>query len=517
MALPLLPGDPRQLGRYQLLARLGQGGMGTVFLGEGPDGRPVALKVIRHEYAHDPEFRRRFRSEVSRAQQVPPFSTAEVLDADPDHDPPYLVVEYVNGPSLDTILAESGNLAGAALHTLAIGTATALTAIHGAGVIHRDLKPANVLLPPGGIKVIDFGIARPLDVTGHHTATHQVVGTLAYMAPERFESDNDVGTPADIFAWGVLIAHAAAGRTPFAGETPPATAMRILTRPPDLDGVTGTLRDLVEHALAKDPADRPTARQLLDALVEGGPVAAAVPPPTVPTPSAQHSHRSPGRRRALLPARPIGRIALAAAVLALLAGAGLTANALAEDRAVTPEVPVTAALAPSATPSAPAKEAATRPSRVQGFFAGGRKAVIHLSELDDNIYIYPGGGSAEVTSAIGELDAEDETQFALEPFGVDYQIKWLSQDHPDHCLGVRINPGIDAILVTAPCHQTDATVFEVSATGAKDTDGNPTYAILSRAYGVVHWSEQDQKIIVQEAGDAPTGATTFVFLDRGPL
>ncbi|MEV6597828.1 protein kinase [Actinoplanes sp. NPDC051346] len=549
MAMPLLPGDTRQIGRYRLLARLGQGGMGTVYLGETPEGRPVALKMVRPEHAHDPEYRGRFRSEVNRAQQVPPFSTAEVLDADPDHDPPYLVVEYVNGPSLHTILQDQGPLTGAALHTLAIGTATALTAIHGAGVIHRDLKPANVLLPPGGIKVIDFGIARPQELTSHHTATHHMVGTIAYMAPERFEPAHAhlAGTPADIFAWGVLIAHAATGRTPFAGDTPPATAMRILTRQPDLDGVTGPLRDLVERALAKDPADRPTARQLLDALVDGGPVVVHPQPDPQVAPTPSDPPASPGRSRRLRrasapspastlpaadlpvsapsshpavassPSRPHRAVA-AAAVLVLLGAAGFAGKYLTDDSSPTDLASGTSvAASPTTSPSASVPPSPRRPSRVQGFFAGGRRAVIHFAELDENMYLYPNGGEAETTgTALGAGGEDDETLFALEPFGVDYQIKWLSEDYPDHCLGVRINPGVNAILVTAPCHQTDATVFEISATGKKDDAGRPTYYIYSNAYGAVEWSEEDQRIILQEVGDA-TIWTTFAFLDRGPL
>ncbi len=264
--------DPRQLGSYEIVGRLGEGGMGSVYLANSSDGRAVALKVIRGELAHNAEFRRRFRSEVARARQVPPFCTAEVLDADTDHDPPFLVVEYVDGPSLATVVQERGPLSPANQHGLAVGVAVALTAIHGAGVIHRDLKPSNVLLAPGSPKVIDFGIARAATGDDAVTATNQVVGTVAYMAPERFGPD--AGTPltsaADIFSWGAVVAYAATGRTPFDAEVPAAQAMRILTAEPDLEGLTGPLRELVERALAKDPAIRPTARELVDHLLAGG-------------------------------------------------------------------------------------------------------------------------------------------------------------------------------------------------------------------------------------------------------
>ncbi|BBH70135.1 hypothetical protein ACTI_68200 [Actinoplanes sp. OR16] len=255
-----------------MLRRLGQGGMGTVFLAEAPGPRHVAVKVIRPEYAHEEHYRARFRSEVSRARQVPPFCTAEVLDADPDHETPYLVVEYVDGPSLDEVVRENGPLTGGSLHGVAVGVATALAAIHGAGVIHRDLKPRNVLFALGTPKVIDFGIARPLEPTSFHTRAEEVVGTLAYMAPERLDPATDrLLTPAaDVFAWGAVVTFAGTGRTPFGGDSPGVTAARILTQPPRIGDLPPYLAQLVVAALDKEPANRPTAPELLDRLLVPG-------------------------------------------------------------------------------------------------------------------------------------------------------------------------------------------------------------------------------------------------------
>ncbi|GAA2523804.1 hypothetical protein Ahu01nite_055990 [Winogradskya humida] len=286
---PLRQGDPDRLGPYQLTGRLGAGGMGVVYLARDPDGAYVAIKLVHATLAYDPEFRGRFRSEVERARQVPSFCTAEVLDADLDHNPPYLVVEYVDGPSLAEVVEDRGPLKAAALHSLAVGVATALSGIHGAGVIHRDLKPDNVLLAPGSPKVIDFGIARAFEATSQYTRTDQMVGTVAYMAPERFSSEP--GTPltaaADVFAWGCVVAYAGTGRTPFHGDSPQATAARILTQPPHLTGLPESLRDLVELSLSRNPEDRPTARELLDMLLGDRPS------PVSSTPSASSSSPAP--------------------------------------------------------------------------------------------------------------------------------------------------------------------------------------------------------------------------------
>src|SRR5262245_9457211 len=255
--------------------------MGSVYLAEDAAGVREAVKVIRADLAEEPEFRRRFRGEVARAQEVPPFCTAEVLDADPDHATPYLVVEYVDGPNLADVVTGRGPLTPANLYGVAIGVAAALVAIHGAGVIHRDLKPSNVLLAPGTPKVIDFGIARAAEaVDGGETRTDQLIGTVAYMAPERLDPTRDhrkLTPAADIFAWGAVVAFAATGRVPFLTDSPPSTAVAILTQEPDLSGVPEPLRTLVGKALAKDPRSRPNARELLDELLSTAPRRALTP------------------------------------------------------------------------------------------------------------------------------------------------------------------------------------------------------------------------------------------------
>ncbi|WFE34584.1 discoidin domain-containing protein [Micromonospora sp. WMMD975] len=319
---PLGSADPERVGDYLLVGRLGRGGMGMVYLAESDDGSYAAIKLIHPDLTTDPEFARRFRGEVERARRVPPFCTAEFLHADLDHDPPYLVVEYIDGPSLEEVIAERGPLRGGALHSLAVGVATALTGIHGAGIIHRDLKPDNVLLAPGSPKVIDFGIARPFEATSQHTRADVMVGTVAYMAPERFsgESETPVTAAADVFAWGCVIAFAGTGRTPFHGDSPSATAARILTQPPRLDGLPESLREAVGAALAKDPTARPTAPELL-AILLGNQSGAPSTVDTQPSAPSAAAVRPARRGRAVLGAL------VALPVLVGVAIAGLVADA----------------------------------------------------------------------------------------------------------------------------------------------------------------------------------------------
>ena len=204
-------------------------------------------------------------------KNVPPFCTAEVIDADPEHEPPYLVVEYVDGPVAGGDRPRVGPLSRPRCTSIGLGMATALTAIHSAGVIHRDLKPANVLLPRGGAEGHRLRLAR--DAAGVDPAhpSDQVMGTIAvHRAGAARHGLADVTPASDIFAWGAVIVYAATGRTPFAGDFPASTAVRILTEEPDLEGVTGPLRDIVNRTLNKAPQHRPTARELLDELISLG-------------------------------------------------------------------------------------------------------------------------------------------------------------------------------------------------------------------------------------------------------
>jgi serine/threonine protein kinase len=369
----LRPGDVLEIAGYRLLGRLGEGGMGTVYLAESAEGQQVAVKVIRDHLLDRPEFRVRFGGEVERAKNVPPFCTAEVLDADPEHEPPYLVVEYVDGPTLADIVRESGPLSGAALHSLGIGMATALTAIHNCGVIHRDLKPANVLLPRGGVKVIDFGLARESADASQLTRTDQVMGTIPYISPERLGPSNRPVTPAaDVFSWGAVMVYAATGHTPFGGDTPAATAVRIMTEEPDLDGVSPALREVIADTLQKDPADRPAARELLDRLVLLGSTTNVPKDVLRPAAAAQAMEPSlgllhdaedsgpasiPRRRRSLL------LMAGLAAVAVLAAGGMFASSYLLRGAGENADHPSTPSLSPSvtaeATPSTAPSESPT--------------------------------------------------------------------------------------------------------------------------------------------------------------
>ncbi|WP_433473624.1 serine/threonine-protein kinase [Spirillospora sp. CA-142024] len=286
MQAPLRDRDPRLLGPYRLTARLGRGGMGTVYLGEDEAGEQVAVKVINPELADDEAFHERFRREVTAARQVRRFCTAAVLDARLDGDPLYVVTEYVTGPALDEAVKENGPLRGGDLEALAVNIATALGAIHGAGIVHRDLKPSNVLLSPTGPRVIDFGIARALDTADGPTKSGQFVGTPAYIAPELMRGE-EITPAADVFSWGCVVAYAGTGRAPFGGGTLPETINRVTGGEPDLDGLDPAVRDLVTRSLAKDPLERPAVKQLIRELTGEDEPPATPPTVVLPTPAPE--------------------------------------------------------------------------------------------------------------------------------------------------------------------------------------------------------------------------------------
>ena len=261
---PLEPGDPVRLGRFELLGRLGEGGQGVVYLGRGtnPGEERVAVKVLRSTV--DANVLERLARELDAIHQVQPFVTAGVIEASAEGDRRYVVSEFIDGPSLQERVDERGPLPAGDLQRLAVGTATALTAIHGAGVVHRDFKPANVLLGPDGPRVVDFGIARLTDAA---TITSGLIGTPSYVAPEQLAGRRPTSA-VDIFAWALTMIYAATGRLAFGADSVPAVMHRIMYEEPDVSGLPPSLRTVVLECLDKDPDRRPSARDLLLRLVD---------------------------------------------------------------------------------------------------------------------------------------------------------------------------------------------------------------------------------------------------------
>ncbi|WP_326820689.1 protein kinase domain-containing protein [Streptosporangium sp. NBC_01756] len=297
-AQPLRTGDLEKLGEYAIVGRLGEGGQGVVYLGVHPEtgSEPYAIKLLHGPLGEDEAV---FLREVELAKQVARFCTAQVVDAGLAGDRPYIVSEYIDGPSLHREVVAAGPRGGGALERLAIGTATALAAIHRAGIVHRDFKPQNVLLGPDGPRVIDFGLARALEAGA--TQSGRGAGTPAYMAPEQVEGA-EISPAADVFAWGATVCFAANAHAPFGQDSVAAVFHRILSAPPELGHLDGQLGGLVADCLEKDPRNRPTSRELLLFLLGDdarpapakppsarGPVSSGFPP--VPALTA-----APGRR-----------------------------------------------------------------------------------------------------------------------------------------------------------------------------------------------------------------------------
>jgi serine/threonine protein kinase len=382
---PLLADDPREIGGYRIVARLGAGGMGCVYLGVTQSGRRLAIKVVRPEFADDQEFRRRFQQEVAAAQRVQNLYTAPVIDADLMGRVPWLATAHVPGPSLAEVVHEEGPLPLGSVQILAAGVAEALQAIHKAGVIHRDLKPSNVLLAADGPRVIDFGIARAADATPL-TRTGGSVGTPQFMAPE--QALGKPSTPAlDVFAFGSLVFFAATGRSPF-GEGPSAAVLyRIVQGEPDLSGCPPQLTPLVAACLEKEPSHRPPLNEILNnltaptsstagdwlppAVTQRLPSYEALPttPQVAPVQQPQYYHPAPAYAA---PPAPAGKsrvnrsfllgAGLSAAVLLAAAGVVLALNESDKDE-TTPTIPITAQSSAGNAPTANSSTSVKEPNQ----------------------------------------------------------------------------------------------------------------------------------------------------------
>ncbi|MFF6863857.1 outer membrane protein assembly factor BamB family protein [Streptomyces ardesiacus] len=253
--------DPRRIGPFEVLGRLGAGGMGLVYLARSASGRRVAIKTVRTELAEDQLFRVRFTREVEAARAVSGFYTAAVVDADPRAAVPWLATAYVPAPSLEEIVNECGPLPAQAVRWLAAGVAEALQSIHGAGLVHRDLKPSNVLVVEDGPRVIDFGIASGVSNT-RLTMTNVAVGTPAYMSPEQAKDSRSVTGASDVFSLGSMLVFAATGHPPFHGANPVETVFMLLREGPDLEGLPDELRPLIESCMQMEATARPNPADL---------------------------------------------------------------------------------------------------------------------------------------------------------------------------------------------------------------------------------------------------------------
>jgi len=316
---PLRSSDPSRIAEFRLLRRLGAGGMGVVYLGRTDSGALAAVKVIRGEGSGDDDFRARFAREVELARRVDNPWVVPVLDADAETREPWLATAFVPGPSIAEAVAAHGPLPSQAVRVLGGLLAGALDAVHTAGLVHRDVKPGNVLLALDGPRLIDFGIARAADDTAL-TASGLVVGTPGFLAPEQAEGQ-PATSASDVFALGCVLAYASTGMPPFGTGTPDALLYRTVHDEPELAGVEGELRTLVERCLAKDPSERPTAEDIRGVFTDDAPDASGgwLPDPVARMVAARAAEslafpdveptvvdepadpaRHPGRRRLLL-------------------------------------------------------------------------------------------------------------------------------------------------------------------------------------------------------------------------
>lgn len=279
-ALPLQPGDPLRLGSVEITGRLGVGEQGAVFLGRDRTGGHVAVKVLHVRLSGEPVARSRFAGAFSSARKVSGFCTAAILDADVDGDRPYVVSQWVDGPSLQKLVDEEGPRGGAVVERLAVGMAIAIAAVHRAGAVHHNLKPGNVLLGRDGPRMTDFGIAHALEAVNVSFTGH-ITDDPSYKSPEQL-SGMGIGSAADVFAWASTLLFAATGKPPFGEGSPQEVMQRIVYDQADLSTVPNSLREVLASALAKSSAERPTAAQILERLLGAdNPLASRMPPSMV--------------------------------------------------------------------------------------------------------------------------------------------------------------------------------------------------------------------------------------------
>jgi serine/threonine protein kinase len=319
---------PEQIGSYKPTEQLGEGGFGIVYAAEAPDGTLVAIKVLRPELSNNPEVRERLRREAAASQSITSDRVARVIDYDTEGDRPYLVMELVRGSTLTEQIAQNGPLGGAMLTSVAIAIAEALRDIHASGVLHRDLKPSNVMLGPDGIKILDFGIAA-INEAADFTRTGAILGSASWMSPEQI-TGAPVEAASDIFAMGLVLAFAALGRHPFGEGRPEALMYRIVQEQPDLEGVSGPSRSLIEATLRQEPETRPSVASVIDALSGSssnpdlsGPSPAA--PSGEPPRDATRVISSPSDSPAPADGRPKRTKLLVGVIAALLVGAAAAA------------------------------------------------------------------------------------------------------------------------------------------------------------------------------------------------
>ncbi|WP_405710622.1 serine/threonine-protein kinase [Streptomyces xanthophaeus] len=403
-------GFPEYAGQYRLESVLGSGGMGVVHLATSASGLRLAVKVVHAQHAVDPEFRARFRQEVAAARRVSGAFTAPVVDADPLAERPWMATLFIDAPTLAERVRERP-LDETEATRLGAGLAEALRDIHRAGVVHRDLKPSNVLMAPDGVRVIDFGISRPLD-SDLRTETGKLIGTPPFMAPEQFQRPREVGPAADVFAMGAVLVHALTGRGPFDSESHYLVAYQVVHNEPDLTGVPAALVPVLTRCLAKEPADRPTPDALLGELraaayPTGEDTRAFIPQPRGPLSARGRAAAASGdeltHRRVRPPApakarrRAPRRTALALGLGLLLAGGAVGAYAH-----FRPGADPAGGAAQQLGPAAGAKPSAPAPWSASLHDAGSGKAVPACSWASAALYCSaPGLVAARLEEADG--------------------------------------------------------------------------------------------------------------------